>query len=100
MRVLICVRSDWRLFLTIEERQLIRRKISAAYEAKLKSYEELLQVMHVSFHLSSSSPQTCAAIDEELVYISAPSRLDYFKAGLQVCLLSSLSLWISSPSLV
>jgi hypothetical protein len=37
-------RSDWRLFLTIEERQLIRRKISAAYEAKLKSYEELLQV--------------------------------------------------------
>lgn len=28
--------------------------------------------------------QTCAAIEEELVFLSAPSRLDYFKAGIQV----------------
>eukprot|EP00602_Paraphysomonas_sp_CaronLab_P003219 CAMPEP_0185017600 /NCGR_PEP_ID=MMETSP1103-20130426/537_1 /TAXON_ID=36769 /ORGANISM="Paraphysomonas bandaiensis, Strain Caron Lab Isolate" /LENGTH=147 /DNA_ID=CAMNT_0027547089 /DNA_START=168 /DNA_END=611 /DNA_ORIENTATION=- len=62
-------KTDWRLFLTVEERQLIRRKISSAYETKIKSYEELLQI--------------CSAIEEELVFISAPSRLDYFKAGLQ-----------------
>ncbi|CAE7521167.1 unnamed protein product, partial [Symbiodinium microadriaticum] len=60
---------DWRLFLTVEERQMIRQKISAGYEGRAKTYEELLKI--------------CSAIEEELVFISAPSRLDYFKTGLQ-----------------
>jgi hypothetical protein len=37
-------RVDWRLFLTVEERQMIRSKISAGYENKARTYEELLQV--------------------------------------------------------
>ena len=31
----------------MEERQLIRRKISSAYETKIKSYEEFLQVFGI-----------------------------------------------------
>lgn len=27
--------------------------------------------------------QTCAAIEEELIFISAPSRLDYYKTGMK-----------------
>ena len=45
---LMC-RADWRLFLTVEERQLIRRKIRQAYENRTQSYEELLQVILFTF---------------------------------------------------
>lgn len=55
--------------MTVEERLNIREKIKAAYKRKAANYEDLLE--------------TCAAIEEELVFISAPSRLDYFKSGVQ-----------------
>mmetsp|Transcript_28584 Transcript_28584/g.37432 ORF Transcript_28584/g.37432 Transcript_28584/m.37432 type:complete len:178 (+) Transcript_28584:147-680(+) len=58
---------DWHLFLTIEERQAIREKIKAAYRNSCKSYEHLLEV--------------AAAIEEESLHVSAPSRLDYFRTG-------------------
>jgi hypothetical protein len=54
---------------TLEERKYIRDKIRAAYQRKAPSYEELLEA--------------CCAIEEEYVYIMAPSRLDYFKSGVQ-----------------
>ena len=60
---------DWRTFLTIEERLAVRNKINNAYTGSCKTYEELLD--------------TVVAIEEELLYISAPSRLDYFKSGLE-----------------
>jgi len=37
-------KADWRLFLTVEERQLIRKKMSSAYENRNLSYDELLEV--------------------------------------------------------
>mmetsp|Transcript_1025 Transcript_1025/g.1789 ORF Transcript_1025/g.1789 Transcript_1025/m.1789 type:complete len:98 (+) Transcript_1025:418-711(+) len=43
--------------------------MSSAYENRNLSYDELLE--------------TCCAIEEELVFASAPSRLDYFKTGMQ-----------------
>ena len=61
---------DWHLFLTIEERQAIRQKIRQAYESSCTNFEELLE--------------TVVAIEEELLHISAPSRLDYLKSGCQV----------------
>lgn len=61
--------SRWRRFLTVEERQGVRQKIKQAYKNACKSYEELLT--------------TVVAIEEELLHISAPSRLDYFKSGCQ-----------------
>jgi hypothetical protein len=60
-------KEEWRTFLTIEDRQSVREKIRAAYMAHCKSFEELLDA--------------CVAIDEELLHISAPSRLDYFKSS-------------------
>ena len=46
VQLMHCVyRADWRLFLTVEERQLIRKKISTAYESRTQTYEELLQVI-------------------------------------------------------
>ncbi|GLE11274.1 hypothetical protein PINS_up023640 [Pythium insidiosum] len=56
--------QDWRMYLTIEERQAVRSKIRDAYSSRCTSYEDLLQV-------------------EELLHISAPSRLDYFKSGFE-----------------
>ncbi|KAH8078844.1 hypothetical protein JL720_9594 [Aureococcus anophagefferens] len=58
----------WRKFLTLEERTSIREKIAAAYK-QCESFDDLLE--------------TVAAMQEELVHISAPSRLDYFKTGCQ-----------------
>ena len=55
--------------MTIEERQFITKKIKAAYKRKALTYEELLD--------------TCCAIEEEFVFMVAPSRLDYFKSGVQ-----------------
>lgn len=60
---------EWRRFLTVEERQGVRSKIRAAYKASCSTYEDLLA--------------TATAIEEELLHISAPSRLDYFKSGCQ-----------------
>ena len=60
---------EWRRFLTVEERTGVRSKIRAAYSDQCKSYEELLD--------------TVTAIEEELLHMAAPSRLDYFKAGVQ-----------------
>lgn len=61
-------RRRWRKFLTLEERTSIREKIAAAYK-QCESFDDLLE--------------TVAAMQEELVHISAPSRLDYFKTGCQ-----------------
>lgn len=61
--------QDWRMYLTIEERQAVRSKIRDAYSSRCMSYEDLLQV--------------ACAIEEELLHISAPSRLDYFKSGFE-----------------
>lgn len=60
---------DWHLFLTIEERQAVRQKIKQAYQATCPSYEELLE--------------TVIAIEEELLHISTPHKLDYFKSACQ-----------------
>ncbi|KAG6574600.1 uncharacterized protein IUM83_10860 [Phytophthora cinnamomi] len=61
--------QDWRMYLTIEERQAVRSKIRDAYTSRCTTYEDLLQV--------------ACAIEEELLHISAPSRLDYFKSGFE-----------------
>lgn len=53
----------------VEERQFIREKIKESYRKTTSTYEELLE--------------TAAALEEEFVYLSAPSRLDYFKSGIQ-----------------
>lgn len=58
---------EWRRFLTVEERQQVRVKIKEAYQTNCSSYEDLLQ--------------TVVAIEEELLHVAAPTRLDYFKSG-------------------
>lgn len=37
--------QDWRMFLTIEERQAVRSKIRDAYTSRCTTYEDLLQVV-------------------------------------------------------
>jgi len=62
--------QEWRRFLTVEERRGMREKIRSAYQnACDNDYDRLLA--------------TVVAIEEELLHISAPSRLDYFKSGCQ-----------------
>ena len=60
---------DWTRLITIEERKGIRDRIKSAYQRKAPTYEELLDV--------------CSAIEEEFLFTSVPSRLDYFKSGVQ-----------------
>ena len=60
---------EWRRVLTGEERTGVRAKLRAAYADQCKTYEELLD--------------TVTAIEEELLHMAAPSRLDYFQAGVQ-----------------
>lgn len=55
--------------MTIEDRQSVRQQIRDAYTANTKSYEELLDVV--------------VAVEEELLHIGAPSRLDYIKSSLE-----------------
>ena len=62
-------KTDWHLFISLEERLFIREKIKKSYRNRTSTFEELLD--------------TCCAIEEELIYIAAPSRLDYFKSGVQ-----------------
>lgn len=66
-----CIRcpSDWSTQMTSEERQFITKKIRTAYQRKAPTYDELLDA--------------CCAIEEEFVFMVAPSRLDYFKSGVQ-----------------
>jgi hypothetical protein len=63
------VKTDWRVFLTLEDRMFIREKIKSAYKSKTATYEELLE--------------TCCAIEEEQLFAAAPAKLDYFKSGVQ-----------------
>ena len=58
---------QWRTYLSIEDRQAVRKKIRSAYAKQCRTLEELLE--------------TVTAIEEELLHASAPSRLDYFKSG-------------------
>ena len=53
----------------VEERQSIREKIKESYKRNVSSMEDLLE--------------TCAAMEEEFIYLSALSRLEYFKNGIQ-----------------
>mmetsp|Transcript_9731 Transcript_9731/g.33088 ORF Transcript_9731/g.33088 Transcript_9731/m.33088 type:complete len:171 (-) Transcript_9731:27-539(-) len=62
------VDAAWFRHTSIEERSTVRSKIREAYATKCHSMEELLE--------------TCAALQEELLFLSAPTRLDYFKQGL------------------
>jgi hypothetical protein len=39
--------QDWRMYLTIEERQAVRSKIQDAYSKACSTYEDLLQAVHV-----------------------------------------------------
>ncbi|GMF10976.1 unnamed protein product [Phytophthora lilii] len=39
--------QDWRMYLTIEERQAVRSKIRDAYTSRCSTYEDLLQVVSV-----------------------------------------------------
>jgi hypothetical protein len=57
----ICLKS--------EERALISERIKISYGKRAQTYEELLEL--------------CSAVEEELIYNLAPSRLDYFKLGTQ-----------------
>lgn len=58
---------SWQTFSTIEERQSVRMKIRAAYAERCPTYAELLAA--------------AVAVEEELLFVNAPSRLDYFKSG-------------------
>eukprot|EP01038_Epipyxis_sp_PR26KG_P006309 gene6309-8689_t len=55
--------------LTSEERNSILNKIKSGYRKKAQTYEELLEI--------------CSAIEENLIYDYAPSKLDYFKTGIR-----------------
>mmetsp|Transcript_34638 Transcript_34638/g.32996 ORF Transcript_34638/g.32996 Transcript_34638/m.32996 type:complete len:140 (-) Transcript_34638:241-660(-) len=61
--------ASWSNQLTKEERHFITEKIRTAYQRKTPSYDELLDI--------------CCAIEEEHVFSVAPSKLDYFKSGVQ-----------------
>ena len=61
---------EWRTVMSIEERLGVRAKIRAAYARHCDgSFEDLLE--------------TATALGEELLYQSAPGRLDYFRSGLE-----------------
>jgi hypothetical protein len=60
-------RNEWRSAVAIEERSAARNKIMEAYKKSAPTYEELLLL--------------AGAIDEELIYALADSRIDYFKTG-------------------
>ena len=66
-RAVMRTRVAWQTFSTIEERQSVRMKIRKAYVQRCPTYAELLAA--------------AAAVEEELLFVNAPSRLDYFKSG-------------------
>lgn len=51
------------------DRNAIREKVKGAFRKRAADYEELLGL--------------CSTITEELVYERAPSKLDYYKNGVQ-----------------
>ncbi len=61
--------TDWRLHLSIEDRQRVRKLIRDGYRAHSSTREELVELV--------------GSIQEELVHAAALSRLDYFKAGFE-----------------
>lgn len=61
----IALVPDWRSIVTVEERLQQRARVKEAYTKQTHSYEELLTVV--------------AAMEEELLFANAPSRLDYLK---------------------
>ena len=62
--------ADWARCISLEERKYIRDRIRSAYLRKMNNnFEEILE--------------TCCAVEEELLFSSALSRLDYFKSGVQ-----------------
>ena len=61
--------NEWVKQVTLEERCFIKEKIKVAYRKKAPTYEDLIDI--------------CSSIDEELLFVNAPSRLDYFKSGTQ-----------------
>jgi len=61
---------EWRTVMSSEERLGVRAKIREAYARHCDgSFEDLLE--------------TATALGEELLYQSAPGRLDYFRSGLE-----------------
>ncbi len=53
---------------TFDDRKIIREKMKAAYKKKSATFDELLEL--------------CASVEEEQIYQSAPSKLDYYKNGI------------------
>jgi len=60
---------DWRSFVSIEERTAVRKKLKEAYTKNCASYEDLISVV--------------TAIDEEIVFASSSTRMDYFKTAIE-----------------
>ena len=52
--------QDWRMYLTIEERQAVRSKIRDAYTSRCSTYEDLLQV--VRFLTSTGYCRLCVCV--------------------------------------
>jgi len=60
--------QSWHSLVSIEERQMVRNQIKEACRKTCPDYQSLLAVV--------------SAIDEELLYSNAITRIDYFKAGI------------------
>lgn len=56
---------DWRSHMAIEERKEGRKRLRESFEKNCPTYDELLAVI--------------SAIDEELIFSTANTRMDYFK---------------------
>ena len=63
------VDPNWRQSITIQDREVVRTRIETSYRNQCLSYDDLLNTLMI--------------IDEELLFLSTPSRLDYFKQSLQ-----------------
>jgi len=63
------VGPEWRSHVTIEERTAVRKKLREAYKKNCPSYEKLLEM--------------AVAVDEEMVFAQAITKMDYFKAGIE-----------------
>lgn len=57
------------MVITEEDREIIRNKMRQAYKKKCSTFFELLEL--------------CVSVDEEFTYLNAPSKLDYYKNGIQ-----------------
>jgi hypothetical protein len=59
--------QDWRMYLTIEERQAVRSKIRDAYTSRCSTYEDLLQVVS-SLPVRRGSAKDCIIADSCCCY--------------------------------